>query len=1027
MDTLAITNQSEDADNSIMTSSSNPPEIQGDGTVTGKINRGQVVQRGYVLNDTGALKKKLRHESRKEPFNMGVEARDGSNTVIEMKTSFFEHVKKSFINDLMTSNGIESVENGVAAKAPTESSGSAFVEFSLDIGFKVLDKVFITKLTAYTTSCRIMFQPVGTIPQIKALLGNKSVPRYFVDNYFLPWCENAQTNKKYDEKQLLDDIKEEIKRLDLIKLEAKKARKEGRLTSVSSPEVKCVAKVCKYTGLNSNNKSAVGICAKCGGFEHFECSKTKQETREDIQKGELQYFCSLCFLKNPSFIAFEANKSTKKQISPALGIIQVSSKTKALPAPAPPPIIPEIIYKCSQCNFEAETNEMVKKHEEEVHTSIQVCPSPQTDSSGKESHKLIEHAENVYNCDICKASFDNESDQDKHKQVHTLEEITEKYPCNICADNFTDSCELQKHIEQKHKCPLCSLTFNDNAAFLEHIRNEHAPSCDTCEETFATRTELEEHIKIRHSIQDPIECALCGEKFQDQASLDTHIQSQHRQCVWCNEIAIDDGELRVHIEAKHTIMCSFCDTTTNTEIQMEEHMTSVHNISCPVCGSNLKNPQEFAQHFQEQHTFKCTVCENVFSDKNDLEKHVQSQHINACSMCSETFRTMIELSTHTSEKHSSICSICDQAFMEKQELQDHIQNHHSYDCDQCDYKGTTTEIMEQHILEKHIEPDSNKDFKCDECEYSCKDKGELLEHFKENHKQDESTNGEVSDSNEVLKLKEELKKLKNDFQRLESLLQDSLEENNKMKSEHDEKLSEAYDNLRIVKTENEELKEKVDVLFKLGRGYINKYEKKTTTIPTSSEGNADDNETVSIEEITVDDDDNVEKTTNEDLQEWTKNKLRGFKRSTPSTAADRNPSNKAADKNKDKAKNIPSRQNSNFSEPESSSDKGSNPTSDRPRYCHYFSNIGKCIFEERTGGTCKFLHENAPMCQRGVACTRNKCMYKHPNGPRRRESPFLDQRAGMVRNLNPWIMMNPWWSPSQVQGQGPWQTNFSKQ
>ena len=76
-----------------------------------------------------------------------------------------------------------SVENGVASKAKTENSGTAYVEYSLDISFNVLDKVFVTKLTAYTTSCRIMFQPVGSTPQMKALLGNKSVPRYFV-NFF---------------------------------------------------------------------------------------------------------------------------------------------------------------------------------------------------------------------------------------------------------------------------------------------------------------------------------------------------------------------------------------------------------------------------------------------------------------------------------------------------------------------------------------------------------------------------------------------------------------------------------------------------------------------------------------------------------------------------------------------------------------------------------------------------------------------------------------------------------------------------
>ena len=57
---------------------------------------------------------------------MGVEARDGSNMVIQMKTSFFEHVKNNFVNELMKMEGVERVKNAVAAKAATESSGEAF-------------------------------------------------------------------------------------------------------------------------------------------------------------------------------------------------------------------------------------------------------------------------------------------------------------------------------------------------------------------------------------------------------------------------------------------------------------------------------------------------------------------------------------------------------------------------------------------------------------------------------------------------------------------------------------------------------------------------------------------------------------------------------------------------------------------------------------------------------------------------------------------------------------------------------------
>ena len=47
-----------------------------------------------------------------------------------------------------------------------------------------------------------------------------------------------------------------------------------------------------------------------------------------------------------------------------------------------------------------------------------------------------------------------------------------------------------------------------------------------------------------------------------------------------------------------------------------------------------------------------------------------------------------------------------------------------------------------------------------------------------------------------------------------------------MKSDYEAKLIEANDKFRTVKAENQELKEKVDVLFKLGRSYINRKESK---------------------------------------------------------------------------------------------------------------------------------------------------------------------------------------------------------
>ena len=115
--------------------------------------KGRVIHETYVLNDKAALKKKLSNEtSRKEAFNAGTDARDGSNVVILMKTSFFEHFKSSFIEDLVKMNAISSIENAVGTKVQTGNSGDAFVEYALDISFIVEENIHAVKFTAYATT-----------------------------------------------------------------------------------------------------------------------------------------------------------------------------------------------------------------------------------------------------------------------------------------------------------------------------------------------------------------------------------------------------------------------------------------------------------------------------------------------------------------------------------------------------------------------------------------------------------------------------------------------------------------------------------------------------------------------------------------------------------------------------------------------------------------------------------------------------------------------------------------------------------
>ena len=99
------------------------------------------------------------------------------------------------------------------------------------------------------------------------------------------------------------------------------------------------------------------------------------------------------------------------------------------------------------------------------------------------------------------------------------------------------------------------------------------------------------------------------------------------------------------------------------------------------------------------------------------------------------------------------------------------------------------------------------------------------------------------------------------------------------------------------------------------------------------------------------------------------------------------------------------------------------PNSDaaEPKYCHFFTNYGRCNFEEKTGKKCKFLHKIAPMCKKGLSCTRTRCMFTHPNTGGQ-ISPFLGTETQFQNNRTPWPqLINPFSNPLNLVSMNPFQ------
>ena len=358
---------------------------------------------------------------------------------------------------------------------------------------------------------------------------------------------------------------------------------------------------------------------------------------------------------------------------------------------------------------------------------------------------------------------------------------------------------------------------------------------------------------------------------------------------------------------------------------------------------------------EQEHSYTCDHCKIQINSRTELKKHLDEFHMHKCKSCNSTFSTNCELEDHSKMMHGTF-----------------------YTCVMCAFTGNDEVLMEDHILDKHITPEKDNMYHCDDCKFQCENKDEFGRHFKSTHsstrKQENNSNDEHQEEQE--RLKSELRQMKINFDRLENMYHEALDEVNKVKSDYESKLVIANDKYCDTKAENEALKEKVDILFKLGRSYIENNKLKETENVNAEKTKTDDK--VDDDVIEVDE-------TFEDLENWTKSKMRGFKRVDPTANATKQketaktqPKNNNGSQARESRAPPPSRDIQSPPPRRTAAPPEASPPDNTGKYCHYFANYGKCNYEERTGEKCKFDHNQAPMCNSGINCSRFKCMFSHP-------------------------------------------------
>ena len=251
------------------------------------------------------------------------------------------------------------------------------------------------------------------------------------------------------------------------------------------------------------------------------------------------------------------------------------------------------------------------------------------------------------------------------------------------------------------------------------------------------------------------------------------------------------------------------------------------------------------------------------------------------------------------------------------------------------------------------------------------------------------------------KLNDEIRDVKDNFERLSDIYQKEQAHSVDKKFDIEIELSKTREEYKRVKAENEELKIKNDTLFKLGniatqqndRLKKNQLEPTKVDKPKVDKLKEDVIKVIDEEEVTV-----------EDLNDLVNNKKSGFNRPNPCEQPKQNKSPLPSATSPTRSPLSPSLSPAPAPPSPASSSEKVSPAEEIEderrkstiRYCHYFSN-GKCNFEEWTGKKCIFEHTKAPSCKYDGSCTREKCMFSHPNKSGQKSKPFLGVRQAQNR------------------------------
>jgi len=195
---------------------------------------------------------------------------------------------------------------------------------------------------------------------------------------------------------------------------------------------------------------------------------------------------------------------------------------------------------------------------------------------------------------------------------------------------FEYKCEVKEHVELSEE----EIKISSTSAAL---KSKVFP-CDQCEYVATQNGHLKRHVFAKHSLVK-VECKNCEKKFTLKESLRRHVKEVHGNttfsCPECDFVGRRQDSLNYHMQCKHSKEKSTCDE----------------------CGFQAETMKLIKKHKLKVHrgvTYPCDKCDYVTADKSSLYYHMKATHEKVrfqCVICTRKFTKHTSLKTHLISIH----------------------------------------------------------------------------------------------------------------------------------------------------------------------------------------------------------------------------------------------------------------------------------------------------------------------------------------------------------------------------------------